>query len=191
MRTPKLLFLILLFSGLLNSCHERKNVEVIPLTKGFHLDDLVITKLNLLEFDQIKMSFFDSLINLVVNCQSNQSKQVGFVLSANIDSGGSQMISFTCILDLLRFDYSLCSGAFYYKGYQFAVIGSLSSFKKSNNKVQIVHINNEKLISMHLNHNENHICSWDFIEMNDELICISYNYCGEYWFDEKYYQSEK
>jgi outer membrane protein assembly factor BamE (lipoprotein component of BamABCDE complex) len=46
MRTRKLLFLILLFSVLLNSCHERKNVEVITLTKGFHLDDLAITKLN-------------------------------------------------------------------------------------------------------------------------------------------------
>ncbi|HNV53092.1 MAG TPA: hypothetical protein PK692_09305 [Bacteroidales bacterium] len=191
MRTRKLLFLILLFSVLLNSCHERKNVEVITLTKGFHLDDLAITKLNLLEFDQSKMSFFDSLINLVANCQSNQSKQVGFVLTANIDSSGSQMISFTCILDLLRFDYSLCNGAFYYKGYQFAVIGNLSSFKKSDSKVQIVHINKEKLISMHLNSNENHICSWDFIKMNDKLICISYNYCGEYWFDEKYYQPEK
>lgn len=102
------------------------------------------------------------------------------------------LISFVLVLCTDNiFDYSLCNGAFYYKGYQFAVIGNLSSFKKSDSKVQIVHINKEKLISMHLNSNENHICSWDFIKMNDKLICISYNYCGEYWFDEKYYQPEK
>ncbi len=191
MRLHKLLFYLLIISVFLNSCINNKNEEVIPLSKGFQLDDLIVTKLDLMELDYKIMPFYDSLINLVIDCPLNQKKQFGFLVTMSIDSLNMMRTTFECIYDLIKFDYSLCNGIFYYKGYQFAAIGNMFFLKKSSKEVKVVHIISEKLKSMYQDYDDFHDSSWTFIYLNDKFKCISYNHCRKYWFDKKYYLPEK
>jgi len=191
MRKSLVNILLIMISVFLISCiNNNKDEEIITLSNNFDLKDIVVTKLDLLKVGDKTKPLFDSLIDLVIDCPNNINLQIGFVVSTSIDSVGIKHITIENINDLTRFDYSRCDGVFYYRGYQFVIIGNRWLFKNSGMVIKLISINPKRLKSIFRANGEFYNSSWDFVYVKNEFYCISYHNCGEYWYDSKYYQSE-
>lgn len=181
---------ILIISLLLTFCTNNNDKEVIALKSSYSIGDLNFIKLDLLEAEDEIEPLIDSIIGLAINCPNYNNMPLGYIISSSIDTIKGINIKIETINELTRFDYSICNGVFYYKGYQFALIGNNWFLKNTNKVVKLIGINSKSLENIYWDNGEFFNSSWEFVFFNNKFHCISFNNCGEYWFDDKYYVSE-
>lgn len=177
----KLLYYILPLFFLL-ACKNENTSEEAVLSRQFSLKDLVETNLKLYESNAILHPILDSIIDLTVKCPDYKNEQFGFFLTSYSDSINRLLISIENTTKLYEFNYNRCNGVFYYKGYQFALIGISTSILKDLGKtIKIFFVNPAKLRKMYNEKSEFFYSSWNYVYKNNKFFCLSYNRCGNYW----------
>lgn len=176
-------FILVLISITQVSCNLKTNTEVIELTRQYSIKDLVQTKLKLYEIDKKAFPLLDSIIRNTNECEKFKNTQIGFIFTEHKDSTDKSIISIENTTNLCEFDYSLCNGVFYFKGYQFAIIGIVcdSLLKDLGQHVQLIGIKKEKLQTMYKGNDEFFHSSWSYVYDGEDFRCVDFNACGKFW----------
>ena len=154
------------------------NVEKILSNDSVSLD------LNLLELKPDLMPLLDSIIDAVRNCPTIDSNS-DFIFHAYF-----QDKQLNVVIESVKgkVDYTICNAIFYYKGFKFFYFGVLIDiyFEDKNQLLHFRCINPNKF--------EKDIddsgSDWHYVFENNELVSISYRYCGAFWNDRSRFQPD-
>ena len=148
-------------------------------------NDSVNLDLNLLELKPDLMPLLDSIIDAVRNCPTIDSNS-DFIFSAYFQDKQLNVVIES--IGKERFDYTICNAIFYYKGYKFYYLGVIVNtyFEIKNQLLHFRCVNPDKL--------EKDIddsgSDWHYVLENNELVSISYRYCGAFWNDRSRFQPD-
>ena len=173
-------------------CNFKNDPEVIKISSQYLSNDLIDIKLKLYEINIDLHPILDSVIEYVIKCNNYKNAQIGFDLTTYRNFGNRLLISITNNTRLYEFDYSICNGVFYYKGYQFVHVGEISDsiLTDLNQTIKLNYVSPEKLQMMYQNHDEFFYSSWTYIFESNKFKCISYRNCSSFWADKKYLITE-
>jgi len=178
--------IIILF--LIINCSSKNRVETVMLSMQYSINDLIEVRLNLYEINSSIYPILDSVIERVTCCPKYKNDQIAFVFSTCKDTLNRFIINIENTSGLHFFDYTICNGVFYYKGYQFVHIGTINNslLKDLKKDVKLFCINKKKLLTMYQGNNEFYYSSWDFIYENEQYKCIHYRDCENFWNNSDY-----
>jgi len=170
------LLVIIMLAG----CTGRNANEVRPLYQNNPSSDLIYADLQLCEIKENVHPVLDTIISRVIDCPNFKNKPISFVFTSYIDSLQRTLISIENNTEISDFDYSICDGVFYYKGYQFAYIGNKDNLIKEI-KEKVYYIKRGNLHEIHNEKGEFFHSSWNYLMEDETFKCISYTDCGEYY----------
>ena len=128
----------------------------------------------------------DSIIENTVSCERYTKLQIGFLFESYLDDQDKRIITVSNIVDLHEFYYGQCSGLFFYKGYQFALIGDIiSEFfipQGETEKVLYIALGREKNPK---GRGEFFNSSWSYVFESGRLRNYYYTDCGKHWDSEE------
>lgn len=190
MKTEILLIILTILFFL--SCRNERKVEVIPITNYYSLADMDEANLKFYSIKKILRPTLDTVIESVSNCNRYDNFQVSYVVNSLQDTLNMLHVNISNNTDQFAFNYSICNGIFYYRGYQFVFIGTGldSMLINLDKKKKLFYLNPKKLKNLYSEHGEFFHSSWDFIYENGNFTCISYTNCEKFWNDTKYLHFE-
>jgi hypothetical protein len=173
---------------LFSSCELNNTNEVIPLSSEFKANDLTVKKIEVYQINKELVPLIDSIIDLIISCPNHSNHQISFIYTSFYEAPNYHL-SIEVLRNPIYFDYSICEGVFYYKGYQFGVIGESRFLEKINDSIQVVGLSFDKMKKLKFD-DEFSESSWQFVFIDNQNYCISFINCNEYWYDENYYHAE-
>lgn len=178
-------FLYVIFLLFFVSCSSSSDKKRITDT-SYTLEDYTECDLELFIPTEAITITLDSLIENTLNCERYSNLPIGFVFLNHLDNQENHIVTIGNIVDLHEFYYEQCSGLFFYKGYQFALIGDIIS------EFFIPHGESRKVLYIALGKEKNpkgrgefFNSSWSYILEKDSLKSYYFTNCGRHWDSEK------